>query len=206
MNRPDGQRDHMFPWVVATGLVGAAVATAALFVPRGFAAPAASSQPSSQNASASAHLGAKGTPLPVDLGSIGLPVSKSGLPKPDEWKGATLARPSRGSPATRTCKVEVLREYAKVSCPSATGAVRQFVGDIEDVETWVAPHPKEDFWVPPTGAYVVFPLRKGHGFVFQFFTVDSGYSGVGLDDGMIVDAYWAPSDPAPTINLRKPAP
>jgi hypothetical protein len=160
---------------------------------------------SSAAASASAAPRAKRVRLPIDLASISIPETKSSFPKPDEWENAALARPARTTPDARGCTLEMLREYARVTCPFQFAAVRQFVGDIEDVEASVPPNADRGQWL--RGGHVIFPLRKGHGFLFQFFTIDdSGYTGVSIDDSIIIDAYWPTSAKAPTVVLRGPHP
>ena len=188
--------------LLVVGMVGSTIGGAALVVAssRGYAQPLASA-----TASASAAPRVKRALVPADLASIPIPDEKSAFPQPEEWKGAVLARPARATPGARRCTLEVLREYARVTCPFQFGAVRQFVGDIEDVEASIPPIGDRGTWA--TGGHVIFPLRKGHGFVFQFFTIDdSGYTGVSIDDSVIIDAYWPPTAKAPTVVLRDPHP
>jgi hypothetical protein len=171
---------------------GAVVAT--FSASRGFALPGSAS------ASASAAPVRKPLRQRAALATIDIPTEKSPFPKDAEWKDAKLVQPTRNATSRTDCDVEVLREYVRVSCSLDLPVVRQYAGDIDDVETWVKPKSPQDF--RNGGGHAVFPLRKGHGHVFEFFETESEYNGSSAEPSFVVDAYWPESDKHPTIVVR----
>jgi hypothetical protein len=142
------------------------------------------------------------------LASLTIPTDKSELPKGDKaWLGTTMVEPTRRSHRAQSCRVFVQREYLNVFCPLNTAMIRQFAGPTKDVEVWVTPKPFvngqfPDLWNGPLGGKVVFPLRKGEGYVFQFFIVAEAYEGFGVAESVVVDASWPESQKTPTLVLR----
>lgn len=111
------------------------------------------------------------------------------------------------SAAARACEAFVLRDYMRVRCPQAMAAVRQYTGAIKDVSVFVTPKERAvdgsfHIWEAPLGGDVVFPLRRGESFLFQFFTAEEGYDGFGAVPGVIVDVSWPTSREVPSVVLR----
>ncbi len=167
--------------------------------------PAEGQQPSSSAAVSPPALTMR--PDPVDspaLSTIDLPTIKSDKPKRDEWGAARLVRVEARGARGRRCEAYLLREYMRVRCPQNVGAVRQLLGSTADVEVLVTTKPKDksgytEVWKPPHGGDVVFPLRKGESFLFQFFEIVEGYEGWGIGEGAMVDVSWPTSRNAPTV-------
>lgn len=141
------------------------------------------------------------------LASVSLPTARSEPPKRDEWAAATMVAVVQKSSAARACDAFVLRDYMRVRCPQAMAAVRQYTGAIKDVSVFVTPKERDadgsfHLLEAPLGGDVVFPLRKGESFLFQFFTVEEGYDGFGAGPGVIVDVSWPTSREVPTVVLR----
>jgi hypothetical protein len=59
-----------------------------------------------------------------------------------------------------------------------------------------------NLWQEPNGGDVVFPLRKGEAYLFQFFEVADGYEGFGVSQSMLVDVTWSGGRKAPTVVVR----
>lgn len=201
------------PWLAAAAL--AVTGTAATLSTMTLSGPARAQVPSpsaptipaaATSATARPALPMPNLTMPAALASLTIPTEKSELPKATEWGGAALVEPTRRSLRASSCKVSVLREYVNVSCPFNTGVIRQFVGGTKDVEVWVTPKPMQndsfDIWSGPQGGRVVFPLRRGDGYVFQFFTIESGYEGFDVGASVVVDASWSESRSTPTVVLR----
>jgi hypothetical protein len=185
------------------GVSAAALALGALVATfpasRGFALPGAAS--ASASASASAAPVKKPLRQRPALATIDIPTDKSPFPKDAEWKDAKLVQPTRNA-NSRGCDLEILREYARVHCSVDVPVIRQYAGDIDDVETRVEPKGPQMF--SNGGGHATFPLRKGHGHVFEFFETESEYNGSSAEPSFVVDAYWPESDKQPTIVIRGP--
>lgn len=172
-------------------------------------APSASTVPAAAtSASAAPKWPAPDLRVPAPLASQSIPTDKSELPKGDKaWLGTTMIEPTRRSLRASSCRVFMLREYLNVFCPVNAAMIRQFAGPTKDVEVWVTPKPFvngqfPDLWNGPQGGKVVFPLRKGEGYVFQLFIVAEAYEGFGVAESVVVDASWPESQTTPTVVLR----
>lgn len=141
------------------------------------------------------------------LASVSVPTTRSAPPKRDEWPGATMVAVTQRTFAARACDAYVLREYMRVRCPQPMTGVRQYAGSIKDVSVYVVPKERDadgsfHLFEPPLGGEVVFPLRKGESFLFQFFTIEEGYDGFGAGKGVMVDVSWPTSREVPSVVMR----
>jgi hypothetical protein len=102
----------------------------------------------------------------------------------------------------KRCKAQVLREWMRVSCPQVVAGIRQFVGPTTDVELFIYAKSIDNLWAEPNGGDVVFPLRKGEAYLFQFFEVSENYEGFGVSQSMLVDVSWSGGRKAPTVVIR----
>jgi hypothetical protein len=172
------------------------------------AKPAASAIPSaapSVSASASASAAVTPSALPPTLASRTIPADRSDPPKPDDWSKAEIVQASRRSIVGRGCTSQLLREYLKVTCSFPMAGARQFAGNAKDVTVFVTPKSGEGdngFFSDPQGGYIIFPLRRGEGHLFQFFSIESGYEDIGIGDSVLIDASWAESDKSPTVVIH----
>jgi len=143
-----------------------------------------------------------------ELADVEIPTTRSGKPKRDEWQAAQPVRVSQPTPRAKDCTAVVLREYMKVSCPKPMAGIRQFIGGIKDVELFIYPKGQNltqsfDVFTEPNGGDIVFPLRRGENYMFQFFEISQEYDGgFGVSEHVLVDISWAGSRKAPTVVLR----
>ncbi len=192
----------------ASGVIGMVALGALSGLARAQAPAASATTVPAAATSASAKWPAPDLRVPAPLASQTIPTDKSELPKGDKaWHATTLIEPTRRSHRAANCRVFMLREYLNVFCPLNIALIRQFAGPTKDAEVWVTPKPFvdgrfPDLWNGPLGGKVVFPLRKGEGYVFQFFIVAEAYEGFGVDPSIVVDASWPESQEKPTVVLR----
>ena len=139
---------------------------------------------------------------PLELASATIPTTVSEKPKRDEWNGAPEVQVLARTPGAKRCKAQLLREYMRVSCPQTIAGIRQFVGPTKDVELFIHAKDISNLWQEPNGGDVVFPLRKGEAYLFQFFEVADGYEGFGVSQSMLVDVTWSGGRKAPTVVVR----
>lgn len=139
---------------------------------------------------------------PALLAEVTIPTATSDKPKRDEWKGAAEVKVLARSQGAKRCRAQLLREYMRVSCPQVVAGIRQFVGSTKDVELFIHAKEANNLWQEPNGGDVVFPLRKGEAYLFQFFEVSQGYEGFGVSPSMLVDVTWSGGRKAPTVVIR----
>jgi len=139
---------------------------------------------------------------PLELASAEIPSTRSEPPKRDEWKAGVKVKVAARNDRARSCDVRLLREYVRVSCPQPMGGARQYVGSTKDVEVFVRPKSYPHLFQEPHGGEVVFPLRRGEAYLFQFFELSEGYDGFGLSASMVVDVSWSGGRKAPTVVIR----
>lgn len=204
-------------WIASTlGTLALATMTVVVSSPRMGHADAPPVKPSvtssalAAGASASASSAAQAKkPLPeiLDLPALStftIPTEKTEMPPVDGWSEATRIKPTRSR--APSCEVHLLREYVKVTCPMNMAGIRQFAGNAKDVRLRVPQKPVEgngvNLWAAPFGADITFPLRRGEGYVFQFFTIESGYDSVDAAPSTLVDVHWPVSEERPTLVLQ----
>jgi len=139
---------------------------------------------------------------PLELANATIPVTSSGKPKRDEWKDAIAVKVLARTYGAKRCKAELLREWMRVSCPDPMGGIRQFVGPTKDVELFIYAKDITTLFQDPNGGDIVFPLRKGEPYLFQFFALSWGYGGFGVSQSVLVDVTWSGSRKQPTVVLR----
>jgi len=198
------------PWmgvgvfVGALGIAAAAVPTRLGAAPGPSARPSASATPPPVAAPSSSAAGTTGAPIEaIALTAAEIPRDKSPLPKRDEWQSARRVQFTRVGAGNERCSAELLREYLRVTCTMSMSVVRQYVGGTDDVAVRLIPDPGKEADNFPIGGEVVFPLRRGDGYLFAFFGVDFGYAGGAFpSEPHVVDAFWPEGDPAPTVVIR----
>lgn len=139
---------------------------------------------------------------PQSLASATIPTTTSDKPKRDEWKDAAEVKVLTRTPSAKRCRAQVLREWMRVSCPQVVAGIRQFVGSTKDVELFIYAKDTTNLWAEPNGGDVVFPLRRGDAYLFQFFEISEGYDGFGVSQSMLVDVSWSGGRKAPTVVIR----
>jgi hypothetical protein len=139
---------------------------------------------------------------PQLLSSVTIPTTTSEKPKRDEWKDAVEVKVLARTTGAKRCRAQVLREWMRVSCPQVVAGIRQYVGPTKDVELFIYAKSIDNLWAEPNGGDVVFPLRKGEAYLFQFFEVSSNYEGFGVSQSMLVDVSWSGGRKAPTVVIR----
>jgi len=139
---------------------------------------------------------------PQLLASVTIPATASEKPKRDEWKDAPEVKVLARTGNAKRCKAQVLREYLRVSCPQVVAGIRQYVGSTKDVELFMYAKDINNMWAEPNGGEIVFPLRKGDAYLFQFFELSSEYEGFGVSQSVLVDVSWSGGRKAPTVVMR----
>jgi hypothetical protein len=139
---------------------------------------------------------------PLELASATIPTTISDKPKREDWKSAVEVRVRSHGYSAKSCKAELLREWMRVSCYQAMGGIRQFVGSTKDVELFIYAKDIQNLFAEPNGGEIVFPLRKGEPYLFQFFTLSSEYEGFGVSPSVLVDVSWSGSRKQPTVVMR----
>lgn len=162
-------------------------------------------QPSG-SASASASVRPPVTPRewaePQLLSSVTIPTTTSDKPKRDDWKDVPEVKVLARTSGAKQCKAQLLREWMRVSCPQVIAGIRQFVGSTKDVELFIYAKSIDNMRAEPNGGDVVFPLRKGDTYLFQFFEISDQYEGFGVSQSMLVDVTWSGGRKAPTVVIR----
>ena len=139
---------------------------------------------------------------PQVLASMTIAGTISDKPKRDEWKAAPEVQVLARTSGAKRCRAQILREYMRVSCPQPMAGIRQFVGSTKDVELFIYAKDIQNLWLEPNGGDVVFPLRKGDAYLFQFFQLSDGYEGFGVSPAMLVDVTWSGGRKTPTVVIR----
>lgn len=133
-----------------------------------------------------------------------IPTTSSPVPKLDEWKNAIPVDVERGSYASRDCVLIRVREWLKIKCNLAVGAIYQHAGNPEGVAFWV--HPKPEIWSTideANGGEMIFPLRVGDRRLLQFFVLRRDpCTSVGFEPSVLVDENWIEGESAPTVVIR----
>lgn len=170
------------------------------------ASPVASASASaSASAATNAPVGPpKREPIPEKLEKQTVPTEKSPVPTFKEWQEAPPVEVERRSYDATSCTVFRVREWLKVKCDMAMGAIHQHSGNPEGVAFWI--RPKDDLYTgmeSKNGGEMIFPMRPGDRRLLQFFDVrHDPCIGVGYGPSVMVDETWIEGDPAPIVVLR----
>ncbi len=187
----------------ATSMAGLAACAMAANLP--LASAAAPSASASASAAAAAPAGPPvREPRPEPLEKAAIPEAKSTVPTLEEWKTATVVEVWRRHYRADDCKVLRVREWLKVKCDLAVGAIHQHAGSPEGVAFWI--HPKPELYAnleEKNPGELIIPLRKGDRRLLQFFLLErDSCGGLRFEPSVMVDETWLEGEAAPTVVLR----
>jgi len=141
-------------------------------------------------------------PLPA-FDETPFPDEKSPRPNKDEWKTAPLVALSEGSILNGSwCKLQRLREWIRIDCPTTTAQITLLCGNPEDVFLGLGAIPP-DWGTFPEGGEIVFAVRKGDRRLFEWQGVEFGYHGSNtVNSFLVISELWLSGEEKPVIIVQ----